>query len=97
MTIDYRLMFDTVATIVGFIFPLWPLAVIAPMQRRRNILVNMIVIWFFMAAIWLVSMLSRFRVTSWLIPEPFNTILFLVTGVVLVALQFGTMYWKRHR
>ncbi len=34
---------------------------------------------------------------SFLIPEPLSTILFFVTGIVLIAIWIGVTYWKRAR
>ena len=96
MTIDYKFLFGTIAMFMGFLFPFWPLVVIAPIQRRRYILYYMTAAWGMMALVWVVSRFAPYRITFHLIPEPFDSILFFVAGAVLIAVQIGKRYWQ-HR
>jgi HJR/Mrr/RecB family endonuclease len=93
MTIDYKIVFGMVAMFVGFLFPFWPLVVMAPIQRRRYILYNMTVAWGMMALFWIASRFAPYPITFHLIPEPFNSILFFVAGAALITAQI----WRRYR
>ena len=85
-------------TIFGFVFAIWPLLVLAPLQNRRSGVRNMVYAWGFWAVIRIILFFDPEPISkSLLIPEPLNTILFFVTGFILIFFWVGIFYWKRRR
>ena len=93
MQLDYGVIVQTVAFFLAYLFPLWPLMVLAPLQRRRHVLFNMTMAWFVMGIWWLITLLAPTQPRSFLIPEPWNTVAFFITGVVLIGFQL----WQKLR
>jgi len=77
------------------IFMLWPLLVLSPIQRRRNVIVRMLVVWVLLAAMRAFVFFVPAPLASFLIPEPISTILFFVVGTVLLAVRVGVGFWQR--
>jgi len=69
--------------------------ILAPLQRRRHFLFNMTLAWGIMVIVWIASLFGPTPRISLLIPEPFNTILFFVSGFILLSVRFGMKYWRR--
>jgi len=79
--------FKVIALVLGFIFAAWPLIVVAPLGwRRGDVLRSMTVAWATMFLSWLIVRATSSKPASFLIPEPFNTYAFFLTGVVLIGL-----------
>ena len=94
--IDSKIFYQTFLSFMGLIFSFWPLVILGPLQRRRQVLPIMIVAWVTMAIIWIASLFGpEPRIKSILIPEPLNTILFFISGCVLLILQIGKKYWQQ--
>ncbi len=70
----------------GYVFSLWPLIVLSPIQwKRENVLAGMIIAWTLLLSGWLVATSISPRPLWQLIPEPINTYLFFLTGMALLA------------
>jgi hypothetical protein len=75
---------DVVFTMVAFLFPFWPLVVLAPIVYRGNILAKMLAMWGVMMLARIVIAFSPLPIVDVLIHEPFNTVLFLLVGGAIV-------------
>ncbi len=85
MTFDTKEIFTGAFLILGFFYPLWPVMVLTPLRvNRRNQLPFLILAWGFSLITWLSYISAPTPHKFALIPEPFNTILFFLTGVSLV-------------
>lgn len=70
----------------GYVFSLWPLIVLSPIRwKRENVLAGMIIVWTLMLFGWLLASTVSPRPLVELIPEPFNTHLFFLTGLALLV------------
>ena len=84
--------------VFDFIFDFWPVLILAPLQNRKRGIRNMVYVWGFWAIIRIILFFNPEPISkSLLIPEPVNTILFFVTGFILIAVWIGITYWKRSR
>ena len=91
-------MFQLLFTVFAFVFDFWPVLILAPLQNRRSGVRNMVYVWGFWAVIRILLFFNPEPASkSFLIPEPLSTILFFVTGIVLIAIWIGVTYWKRAR
>jgi hypothetical protein len=90
-------MLDVLGMIGGMIFPLWPAIVVRALGQRRNVFGNMAAAWIMLLLLWFVSLFSIERIPSFLIPEPWNTILFFLFGLVLIGGWWGSHYWQRRK
>lgn len=80
-------LFAMLATIVGMVFPLWPILVGgALLSRPRHPLWPMLVMWIVMLVCWVGATLVSAPPLMHLIPEPLSTVLFFATGTVIVGL-----------
>jgi len=84
MTFEIPIM-DVIFSAFTFLFPFWPLLVIAPIRGRDNLIIKMLVIWAFVGIVRLVLVFSPLPMMDFLIPEPWNTILFISVGIVLIV------------
>ncbi len=83
-------------TIFDFVFDFWPLLLLAPIQSRKYALRNMVFVWSFWVVIRLILFFNPEPIfKSLLIPEPLSTILFFITGFLIIALWVGQIYWRR--
>ena len=84
--------------IFDIVFDFWPVLLLAPLQNRRSGIRNMVYVWGFWAIIRIILFFNLEPISkSWLIPEPLSTILFFVTGFILIAIWIGVTYWRRSR
>jgi hypothetical protein len=91
-------LFHLLFIIFAFIFTFWPVLILAPLQNRRSGIRNMVYIWGFWAIIRIILFFNPEPISkSLLIPEPLNTILFFVTGLILIIIWIGVTYWRRSR
>lgn len=99
MPFDYKLtfqvMFQTIAFVFSFVFAFWPFIVLVPIQRRKHILYYMTLAWGFTVLLWAASFFSPVPNRFTLIPEPWNTVLFWLTGVVLIGIQLALRFFRR--
>ena len=83
---------------LDFIFDFWPALILAPLQNLRSGVRNMVYVWGFWAIIRIILFFNPEPISkSWLIPEPLSTILFFLTGFLLIIYWIGRTYWKRSR
>lgn len=84
--------------IFDLMFDIWPVLLLAPLQNRRSGIRNMVYLWCFWAVIRIILFFNPEPISkSLLIPEPLSTILFFVTGIILIAIWIGVTFWKRNR
>jgi restriction system protein len=88
---------EILAYVFSFVFIFWPFVILGPLQRRRHILYNMLVMWSFLALVRILLFFNPQPIPSFLIPEPLNTILFFATGAVLFALKFGRAFLQHRK
>ncbi len=97
-------MADILATIQALfyvfdlLFDFWPVLVLSALKSRGNLLRNMLIAWSF----WAVARVFLFFnpepiAASLLIPEPLNTVLFFVAGIILAGIQCGIKLWQRNK
>ena len=82
-------------TMASVLFPFWPIVFIVPMRGRRKIYGSMAAVWLLMFVLWILTLISPYETVSFLIPEPWNTILFVLSGFVLIAVKVGSSHWQR--
>jgi len=75
---------DVLFTMASFLFPFWPLVVLAPVVYKGNILAKMLVMWGLMLLVRIIVAFSQLPTVDFLIHEPANTILFLLVGGAIV-------------
>ena len=86
MQFDTKEMWKIFFTIISMGFSLWPVFVIAPLgQAKRNRVFLMFFGWCLAFCLWLASVLTDSPFVFHIIPQPFNTILFFLTGFTLLA------------
>lgn len=91
-------MFQMLFPIFDMVFDFWPVLLLAPLQNRRSGIRNMVYVWGFWAIIRIFLLFNPEPISkSLLIPEPINTILFFVTGFILISIWIGVTYWRRNR
>jgi restriction system protein len=74
----------------SLVFIFWPLIMLGALRGRGRLLPQMLVIWSFLAVgRLLLSSNPILLSSSFIIPEPYNTIGFFATGVVLWAIAIG--------
>jgi HJR/Mrr/RecB family endonuclease len=78
-------IFQSMLTIIGFMFAFWPLIVLAAFQQLRNLLVALTVMWAFASICWIGYVFTPVSQQFHIIPEPLNTVLFFLTGVFIVG------------
>ena len=79
---------------LDLVFDVWPLMFVGALQGRRNRLRVLMAAWGIWAAFRLLLIFNPDPIGSFLIPEPLNTVLFFVTGAVLLVVQLGIYLWK---
>lgn len=88
-------MFEVSTTEILFLtfdllFDFWPLIFLRALEGRGKVLPKLLVVWGFFVVGRVLLIFSPEPITaSFLIPEPLNTTLFFVTGIVLLTIQFG--------
>lgn len=85
------------STTFSLVFGFWPI-VLAGLAIERGGTLGRVSLWAWGSFAAMRLYLLRFpssRFSSLLIPEPYSTILFLVTGAVLIAVQSGVRFWRR--
>jgi hypothetical protein len=91
-------LFQMLFTIFDLLFDFWPFLILAALQNPRRWIRNMVYTWFFWAVIRIILFFNPEPISkSWLIPEPLSTILFFVTGFILIIIWIGVTYWRRSR
>jgi hypothetical protein len=84
--------------IFDIVFDFWPVFLLAPLQNRRSGTRNMVYVWGFWAIIRIILFFNPEPFSkSWLIPEPLSTVLFFITGFILIAIWIGVTYWRQSR
>jgi len=74
------------AEVVGGFFTFWPVVVLTPLGwRRGHVYGGIVVMWVVMLFGWIAARSAAIKPMVLLIPEPLNTVLFFLTGVVLFA------------
>lgn len=76
-----------------FVFDFWFILFLSPLQSKKNGLRDILFSWSFWAFIRVILFFSPYSTKSLTIPEPLNSILFLITGLLL----FAFYYWKKYR
>ncbi|MBI9043505.1 MAG: restriction endonuclease [Anaerolineaceae bacterium] len=77
------------------LFDFWLFLIIAPLKYRRSGVRNMLYAWVLLAIIRVILIFNpNSTILSWMIPEPWNTNLFVVTGIILVLILF---LWKSNK
>ena len=78
---------QTIFFMCDFLFPFWPVLILGALKGKRNLLWNVFIAWGFFA---LVRIFLIFNPepsnVSFLIPEPLNTVVFFLCGIVLGGL-----------
>jgi hypothetical protein len=70
----------------GALFPFWFLFLIASLGWKRG--PSTVVVWFAFFALWgTAKWLAPIPIVAFLIPEPYNTVLFFVVGAVLIFVK----------
>ena len=91
-------MFQMLFYIFAMVFDFWPVLLLAPIRNRRNGIRNMVYVWGFWAIIRIILFFNPEPISkSLFIPEPLSTVLFFVTGFILISTWIGVTYWKRSR
>jgi hypothetical protein len=91
-------VFQILFIVFGFVFNFWPFLILAPLQNLKSGIRNMVYIWGLWAVIRIILFFNPEPVSiSLLIPEPLSTILFFITGLLLIAIWIGQTYWRRSR
>jgi len=81
--------------ISDFVFDFWFVLILAPLQNRKSGIRNMIYAWMFWAVIRIVLFFNPDPINvSLTISDPLNTILFFVTGFILIAVWFIWNFFK---
>ena len=89
-------MWQALASVFDIVFDFWPVFIVSPIARRGNPFRSMFFSWLFWAAVRVMLVFNPEPVrASLLIPEPWNTVLFFVTGVVLGGIMVGQSFLKR--
>lgn len=79
--------FDIFNIITSILFALWPAYLFAPLRWRRNTLTGMVVIWGILAVVRVLLFFNPLPILAILFPEPLNTVVFFITGGVLIFLK----------
>jgi hypothetical protein len=89
---------DFFFTAFDFVFDFWPFLVLSAIKTRRSPLKSMLLTWGFWAVVrvFLVFNPNPLEATLF-IPEPLNTVLFFVAGLVLAGVYFGLRFLERGR
>ncbi|MCC6192594.1 MAG: hypothetical protein IT318_26510 [Anaerolineales bacterium] len=81
----------------GLVFPLWPFVLLSGVFQWRGRLLGIVNLSIF---VWVLLLLMRAFVAVYsapmlqiLIPEPASTLLFVLTGVILIILRVSVPYW----
>ena len=83
---------DIVFPMFAFLFPFWPLIVLAPAFSRGNALAKMLVIWVVMLGVRIVLVYSPLPTVDFLIHEPANTVVFLfASGAIVLGFLVGRL------
>lgn len=90
---------DLLATICAFLFSFWPLLLVSIVLDGRSLFFAAATTWVLLALmrIFLFFVPSTVFPISFFIPEPANTILFFVAGLLLFGLKVGIRVWKQRR
>lgn len=82
--------------VIFFAFAIWPLYLLAPLKWRKNKLTGLVIIWSVLAVVRALLIFNPTPVIGILVPEPLNTVIFVVTGVVLILLKVSRDGLQRH-
>ena len=80
--------------VFDMVFDFWFVLILAPLQNRKSGIRNMVYVWAFWAVIRVILFFNPEPISSFMIPEPLNTILFFATGFVLIAIWYLWNYFK---
>ena len=83
--------------VFDLVFDFWPFMIVNAIRGRKNLLRDMLWSWSFWAVVRVVLFFSPEPLQSLIIPDPLNTILFFIMGIVLFALYFFLKIWKENR
>jgi hypothetical protein len=80
--------------VFDIVFDFWFVLILAPLQNRKSGIRNMVYAWAVWAVIRILLFFNPEPTPSFMIPEPLNTILFFVAGLVLIAVWYLWNYFK---
>jgi len=91
---------ETLGLVFGFLWLFWPLAFLRALadlvgrkpRRGRSASRDMLVIWGFLALCRVAAAVFLPSVSSFLIPEPWNTVLFFTAGAVLIGINVWSQW-----
>jgi hypothetical protein len=90
---------EILSTAFRFTFALWPIIIIAPLERIRRgryILPDMLVAWTILAALRIATLLlPQPTITINILREPDNTILFIAAGAALLGIHLILKYTRK--
>ena len=81
----------------SILFMFWPLILVAPISRRRNVIPAMLVLWFFMLVVRIAAEVFLDDEQFFSLFGPWYTVAFGITGIVLIGLLLGNRYVSRYR
>ena len=92
-------LFSLFFYVFDLLFDFWPLLLLNSINRQNTALRNMLWSWSGWAIIRILLFFSPDPLPPLLalIPEPWNTVLFFLTGAILFSLSFGIKHWKEKR
>jgi hypothetical protein len=74
---------DIVLSMFSFLFPFWPLLILAPALSKGNVIGKMLLLWLVFLLVRITLVFSPLPKVDFLIREPMNTLLFLAAGVAI--------------
>lgn len=74
--------------VFDIVFDFWFVLILAPLQNRKSGIKNMVYAWVVWAVIRIILFFNSEPTSSFMIPEPLNTILFFAAGFVLIVVWY---------
>ena len=92
-----QVVWFTIELVIRMVFPIWFVVILGPLVRwRKNVLPGMLAFWGLLAAGRLLLIFGE-PLTSYFIPEPVNTIAFILTGALLVVFSLVKKSFDRKK
>ena len=82
---------DTFSSASAFLFPFWPLFLLATLRYPTNLLRKMIVMWVILLIVRMVLFSSPDLMLGFIIKEPLNTLLFGISGFILAVFYIANI------
>jgi len=97
--IDMPSTLQILFTVFENVFGFWPLFLLAIFWGRKSRIRNVVYVWGFWAIIRIILFFNPEPIAKplTLIPEPTSTMLFFLTGLILIFIWVGISYWKQRR